>query len=960
MRKRELLFSLVCILLVGLAISACTAADARPNGQHTGKAHLNSLVLAAKLLDRQLNQAVTHLEFISEQYNLFKSKPGKDEAHNWVNLEILTPEFIQQILWVNKQGGVFKTYPESALSNDTRFVGPIVFRLLRRSVREKRAVASSIVSLRDESRGLWVAFPVFKDGSHVYSVVGAIDLDWVGRMVAPSLRQKIFILDEEGQFSLSKVGLPDFVGWDTSLVLSGGATSIVSSLTGLVSASIPGILELTEPAQTDRKAPRVIQMVVAPFTFLDRDYALCSLHQIAGTNVLVPRQEYTMLLPLALSTIAAVLFLLALGFFARHLRESVGSQENIADISSPGRFPLSNELLGALPIPAFVADAGGRLVAANPALCLLLQVPTLDHLRGRRVDAVFGEQSRDKTKAFIEAVKAAGSARIEMLLRGSQGETVEAQMDGFVVDSDDGEQILVMCAEKASKSKAASIGARTAAAAELYLEAVLDGLNEAVMIVGPDYSIKRANVNLLTLVGEDLEDKVLGRRCYDVFHGRDKPCGDRRASCPVREVLASDHSTSMVHHQEDEDGSGQFLEVFACPIKAPGREPEVLVSLKDMTEKAQLSTQLARADKLRALGEMASGVAHDFNNLLGVILGRTQMLIRMIGGSDAGTKRNLEIIERTALDGAETVRRIQEFAKVGDKSSMVPVDLNEIVEDSISITKPRWKDQMQVQGIVIETRLVKSKIPRVAGKPSELRELFVNLIHNAIDAMPEGGRISLETGTRESAVYAIVGDNGEGISPKTVDNIFDPFFTTREPTNSGLGLSIVLGIVERHGGTIDVKTKLGEFTEFRVEIPVLLDDFREAKRQEVERVEPEPALVKARVLIIDDEADIRNLLVDMLAGEGHEVDIASSGEEGIRKCKRGNYDYVITDLGMPHMSGWEVARKVKDLRPEATVILATGWGIRFDEEKLKSAGIHRVITKPFQVDEVLTCINGRR
>ena len=114
-----------------------------------------------------------------------------------------------------------------------------------------------------------------------------------------------------------------------------------------------------------------------------------------------------------------------------------------------------------------------------------------------------------------------------------------------------------------------------------------------------------------------------------------------------------------------------------------------------------------------------------------------------------------------------------------------------------------------------------------------------------------------------------------------------------------------------------------------------------------------------RILIIDDEADIRNLLVDMLAGEGHEVDIASSGEEGIRKCKRGKYDYVITDLGMPHMSGWEVARKVKELRPEAIVILATGWGIRFDEEKLKSAGIHRVITKPFQVDEVLTCNNGR-
>jgi CheY-like chemotaxis protein len=269
---------------------------------------------------------------------------------------------------------------------------------------------------------------------------------------------------------------------------------------------------------------------------------------------------------------------------------------------------------------------------------------------------------------------------------------------------------------------------------------------------------------------------------------------------------------------------------------------------------------------------------------------------------------------------------------------------------------------MQVQGIVVEMKFVKSKIPRIAGKPSELRELFVNLINNALDAMPQGGGIALETGTREGNVYALVTDNGQGISPDILDKIFDPFFTTREPTNSGLGLSIVLGIVERHCGTIGVRSELREFTEFRVELPSMLDDFRATVRpdaERVERVEPAPTSAKARILIIDDEADIRSLLADMLASEGHEVDVASSGEEGIRKCKRGKYDHVITDLGMPHMSGWEVARRVKEIRPEAAVILATGWGMHFDEEQLKSAGISRVITKPFQVEEVLTCINGR-
>lgn len=941
-------------------MSASVATGARPNTPHTRKAQLNTLVLAARLLEAQLNQVAAHFQLISEQYGLFETKDPKEDVLDWINLDTLTPEFIQQILWVNRQGGVFRTYPESALSNDTRFVGPAVFRLLRRSVRVKTAVASSIASLQNETLGLWVAFPVFKEGTQICSVVGAIDLDWIGRTVAPSLRQKIFVLDDEGHCSLSKDGLPDFIGWDTRLVLSGGASSVISSPAGLVSASVPGVLELTEPAQGGQEEPRAIQVVVAPFEFLDRSYALCSLHPIAGADVLATEQKYPMLLPLTLSTLATALLLLVLWLLGRRFRRSAKSEEDIPDISASGGLFLSNELLDALPVPVFLTDTEGLVSAANTALCPLLHVPTVGHICGRNAESLFGEESRDKMRTFIEAIRAAGSARTEMLLRGSLGEIVEVQMDGFVVDSDDREQILVMCVEKESKSEAAATGAQAAVDGELYLEAVINGLSEAVLILGPDFRIKRANTNLLRLVGEDSEDAVLGRCCYEVFHGRDKPCSDQKSGCPVKEALASEHSISMVHQQEGEDGSEQFLEVFACPINLPGCESQVLVSLTNITEKAQLSTQLARADKLKALGEMASGVAHDFNNLLGVILGRTQMLIRMIGGSDAGTKRNLEIIERTALDGAETVRRIQEFAKVGDKSPMVPVDLNEIVEDCISITEPRWKDQMQVQGIVIETKLAKSKIPGVAGKPSELRELFVNLINNAIDAMPEGGSIAIETGSRGGNVNVLVRDNGDGISPETVNNIFDPFFTSREPTNSGLGLSIALGIVERHGGTIDVKSKLGEYTEFRVEIPALLDDLGATEREEAGPVRSERALAKARVLIIDDEADIRSLLVDMLAGEGHEVDIASSGEEGIQKCKRGDYDYVITDLGMPHMSGWEVARKVKNIRPEAIVILATGWGVRFDEEKLKSAGIHRVITKPFQVDEVLTCVNGRR
>lgn len=965
-------FSIVCVLVVALAVFSLAMPAIQSDAPGTRRAELNALLLAAKLLERQLNQTVRDLEFLSKQYAPLNNQGSEQGVLSGPESDFVTDEFIQEILWVNNEGGVFRTYPSSVLSDKTRFVGTAVFRLMKRSVRERTTVVSSIMSFEDGSRGLWVAFPVVKDGSHTYSVVGAINLNVIGRMVAPSLRQKVFVLDEEGQFSLSSETLPDFAGWDINIVLGGGATSDISSLADFVSTSIPGVLELTEPSQGGQRETRAMQMVAAPFTFIGRDYALCSLHPIPERSEQTTKKEVSIALPLVLSIVAAAIFFLGLGYLARRLRRTASidaasvapqrgvGQDEITGEKARSGFVVSEALLAALPIPAFVGDARGHLVTANAAFCDLLEARSIGHLAGRRLDAVFGEQNRDRTNAFIEAVSAAGSARADILFRSKQDEIIEVQVDGVTVDSNGEERILVMCANKAQTSRAPSGGEQTAVAEDSYLKAVLDGLSEAVMIVGSDYCVRRANTNLLKLVGAASEDDVLGRCCYEVYHGRDKPCSSQKTSCPVREVLAKDRPMTMVHQQRCEDGSRLHLEVFACPIKGLGSEAEVLVSLKDITEKTQLSMQLARADKLKALGEMASGVAHDFNNLLGVILGRTQMLIRMIGGSDAGAKRNLEIIERTALDGAETVRRIQGFAKVSDQSAFVPVDLNGIIEDSIGITKPRWKDQMQVQGVVVQMKFAKSKIPRVAGKPSELRELFVNLINNALDAMPEGGRITLETGTREGNVYALVTDNGQGISPGILDKIFDPFFTTREPTNSGLGLSIVLGIVERHCGTIGVRSEPGDFTEFRVELPSMVDDFRETLRPDAERAEPAPASAKARILIIDDEADIRSLLADMLAGEGHEVDVASSGEEGIRKCKRGGYDHVITDLGMPHMSGWEVARKVKELRPETAVILATGWGMHFDEEQLKAAGISRVITKPFQVEEVLTCFNGRR
>ena len=958
MHGKELFGERVCLAFVLIIVVAMSAAGSDLSSRlRSNKAQLDSLVLAAKLLEQQLAQVVTRLELVSEQYVLPENQQAGEGSIDWLGSDLLTSEFVQIVRWVNDKGGVFQAYPESTLSSETRFVGPEIFRLIKRSVRAKAAVASPIVNIGDSTKGFWVTFPVFKGGSLIYSVVASINLDAVQQMVPVSLRQKIFVVDEGGHTSLALERPRGVLGWDSSLLLGGDTVSVAPSPTDLVAAGIPGVLRLTEPRVTAANERKVVRLIVAPFKFLDRKCALCSLRPISGAPEQSSVRQYPALVILSVAAAGIALLALLLWFGARRSRTQAAPQQDSRKAAPASDSGLWVKAFNAAPSAMLVADSNGRVVAANRAMYSLLGKTA--PLFGESADRIFGDELTGKMSAFFEAVQAVGSARADVLLTGSQGEIIEIELDGHLLTSGDARNTLVICGRRNRSVQTGSEMVTSAdAESESYLEAILNGLNEAVMIVDENYRIRRANKQFLKLVQVETQEGVLGRACHVVLYGREEPCSPEEMSCPVRDVLEKNRPAGTVHHRELADGAKQFLEIFACPIESRGEGREIMVSLRDITEKTQLSMQLARADKLKALGEMASGVAHDFNNLLGVILGRTQMLIRMIGGQDAGTRRNLEIIERTALDGAETVRRIQGFAKVGDTSAFVPVDLGEIIEDSLSITRPRWREQMQVKGVVIETKFAKRKLPRVAGKPSELREVFVNLINNAIDAMPEGGRITIETGADGGNVYALVRDTGEGISAKMMDKIFDPFFTTREPTNSGLGLSIVFGIVERHGGTITVNSKLGKWTEFRIEIPAMSRDFREVEQPQKETVQPAPAHKKARVLVIDDEADIRNLLVDILAGEGHEVETASSGEEGIKKCGRKKYDYVITDLGMPRMSGWDVAKRVKILRPDVKVILATGWGVHFDEEKLKSAGVERIITKPFQVDEVLNCING--
>jgi signal transduction histidine kinase len=357
---------------------------------------------------------------------------------------------------------------------------------------------------------------------------------------------------------------------------------------------------------------------------------------------------------------------------------------------------------------------------------------------------------------------------------------------------------------------------------------------------------------------------------------------------------------------------------------------------------------LLRAAKLRALGEMASGVAHDFNNLLAAISGRTQLLLGRV--TDATQLRWVQAIKRAADDGAHTVRRLQEFTRIRRDRSFAPVDLNDIVRGALEVTETRWRDEAQSRGVTIDVETALTSEPAMMlGDAAELREVLTNLILNAVDAMPEGGRLKLSSFADDTEVEARIEDTGHGMTEEVRQKLFDPFFTTKGLKGTGLGLSITFGIVSRHGGRITVDSALGIGTTFRLRFPKRsAADATAAAAPETE-VTP---LRRLRCLVVDDEEEVASTLADMLEAKGHEPVVFTKSTEAISQVSAQHFDIVFTDLAMPDLSGWQLARAVKEAAPNLPVVLITGFGVELSPEQCRTNYVDAVLTKPVEFSDV--------
>jgi signal transduction histidine kinase len=351
---------------------------------------------------------------------------------------------------------------------------------------------------------------------------------------------------------------------------------------------------------------------------------------------------------------------------------------------------------------------------------------------------------------------------------------------------------------------------------------------------------------------------------------------------------------------------------------------------------------LVRGATLRAVGELAAGAAHHLNNLLAVVLGRTQLLL--MKNPDASTATSLRSIERAATDAAETVVRIQGFTRTAKRSEAVSFDLNAAVQEAIEFTRLRWQDEAQVKGAPIDVAFEQGSPPAISGRSAEIREVMTNLILNAVDALPAGGRIAVRTRGEPGRAVVSVSDSGIGMSGDVKRRVFEPFFTTKGVKRTGLGLAVAYGTIRRHGGQVEVESEEGRGTTVTFWLPV---DAPPGVGPSLERV--------GSVLIIDDEPDVRELVADVLAGLGHSVTVASGGREGLARFETGRYDLVLTDLGMPEFNGWDVARAVKASRPDVPVLLLTGWADAANPVDVPR--VEGIIKKPFDLKQLAATVS---
>jgi signal transduction histidine kinase/ActR/RegA family two-component response regulator len=421
----------------------------------------------------------------------------------------------------------------------------------------------------------------------------------------------------------------------------------------------------------------------------------------------------------------------------------------------------------------------------------------------------------------------------------------------------------------------------------------------------------------------------------------------------------------VARSQADSFSSGEceFLRMLGEHVALAAHQARLHNQLETAyNELRQTQQTVMQQDRLRALGQMASGIAHDINNALSPVVGFAQMLIEFEKDLSPRAKKQLTYIKTAGEDVAQIVARLREFyRRREDREPLLPIQLNHLVQQVMDMTRPRWRDMPQSKGIVVEMQTeLMPELPEVSGTESELREALTNIVLNAVDAMPGGGKLNLRTRLgdlasngepRPTHVVLEVIDTGIGMDEETRRRCLEPFFSTKGKRGTGLGLAMVYGVMERHEGGIEVQSELGKGTTVRLTLPLTKAPLQNASDL-IEPALPPPM----HILCIDDEPVLRDLVKGILESDGHTVQVADGGQTGIDAFRAAQqsraFDVIITDLGMPFLDGRQVARILKAESPATPVIMLTGWGAFMQADGDLPGHVDSVLSKPPRAKEL--------
>jgi signal transduction histidine kinase/ActR/RegA family two-component response regulator len=401
-------------------------------------------------------------------------------------------------------------------------------------------------------------------------------------------------------------------------------------------------------------------------------------------------------------------------------------------------------------------------------------------------------------------------------------------------------------------------------------------------------------------------------------------------------------------------GDCEFLRQLSEHVALAAHQAQLYSRLQQAYQDLRESQDtILQQERLRALGQMASGIAHDINNAISPVTLYTDALLETETQMSAQGRDQLRIIRRAVDDVGQTVARMREFYRQRERASdLVPLELNPLINQVLALTSARWRDLPQERGVVIDVRTeLANDLPRILGTESDIRDALTNLVFNAVDAMPDGGTLTLRTRQVAQLVELDLCDTGAGMDEETRRRCIEPFFTTKGERGTGMGLAMVYGMVQRHDAQIEIESAPGVGTTVRLQF----------KAAPSVAAAPKPAVLRPNrplnLLVIDDDPLVAQSLLHVLNHQGHTVTTADGGQAGIDAFTAANnqarpFDVVMTDLGMPYVDGRAVAAAIKSMSPRTPILLLTGWGQRLSTEQTVPEHVDRLLSKPPKLAEL--------